>query len=152
MALLAKYGPIAIAVFKELEPEVKTLIAGIPEAVQPSAMSTKAVTGGTTIQAAMTAELIKDLPVLTDADVAKILAQVGNAIAEVATSSAMINVAAKTYLATDAAKATVTRLAQAAVIKDGIEASRISPDTWSQILLTGILLFNAGVGAQAIKV
>jgi ammonia channel protein AmtB len=139
-------GPLILKAIENDAPEVVAALEKLPVGMVPVAPATPAIT----VETSVAKNLVADVPAAGASEYTKIKAQIGEAIAIYVTEHGADDLA--TGGLNQAAWVDILSRASAAITQEGIVVSAIKPSTIWQMVLSGIEMYRAGLGARALTV
>jgi hypothetical protein len=137
LAIVEKVAPL---IWDAISPDVTKLV----QSLNPGLFS---VTPPDIDPEAAVAKLIQDaMPAISAAELNVIKNKIGTAVAVYATDPS------HTDVTSDVAWVDISALAWQGIEDQGLDSSKIPTIVWRQMLSSGICMFKAGIGAQALSV
>lgn len=153
MSIFTMLEPLAEQAFNALAPTIQNLLHSLPVALQPAALPI-GESSGIGPQASVLKNLSVAMPSITADGFNKMTAQIGEGIAAAATAYEVANPGSsvKVYITSPAGYQAAATLAEAGFKSSGLDVTMIPSNTLLQMISSGIEMYVAGVGTQAIKV
>ncbi|MGA7873253.1 MAG: hypothetical protein WCA22_20370 [Candidatus Binatus sp.] len=137
LAIVSKLAPLII---DAMAPEVQSLLKSLPGGLL------KLAPPPLDVEVAVAANIAKAMPAVTAATLATLRNKIGAAVAIYATEHPGDN------LESQACWVDIAAAASAGIAAEGLEPAQIPSSTYWQMILSGLELYRAGLGARALTV